>query len=77
MTRAAIYTRVSSEEQVWEKKPKNGEAEKKASLKDQEERCRAYAKAQAWEVAEVYEDAGVSGAKADRPALNRLLVRLE
>ena len=61
---AAVYTRVSTEDQA---------QPDKASLGQQRERCEAYAKAQGWEVADVYEDAGVSGAKADRPALNRLL----
>ena len=62
--KAAIYTRVSSEEQA---------GADKASLGQQRERCEAYCKAQGWEVAEVYEDAGVSGTKVERPALGRLL----
>lgn len=61
---AAVYTRVSTEDQA---------QPDKFSLRQQRERCEAYAKAQGWEVADVYEDAGVSGAKADRPALNRML----
>ena len=51
MTRAAIYTRVSSEEQA---------AKDKASLPYQRKRCEAYCAAQDWEVAAVYEDAGVA-----------------
>lgn len=61
---AAVYTRVSTEDQA---------QPDKASLGQQRERCEAYAKAQGWAVADLYEDAGVSGAKANRPALNRLL----
>lgn len=61
-TRAAIYTRVSSDEQV-----------EGTSLATQADRCRAYADAQGWHVTGVYSDEGVSGAKADRPALDRLL----
>ena len=64
MTKAAVYTRVSSEEQA---QPDKG------SLSQQREKCEAYAKAHDWEVAEVYEDAGVSGTKEHRPALDRLL----
>ena len=67
MTKAAIYTRVSSEEQA---------REGKSSLGQQREKCEAYAKAHDWEVAEVYEEAGVSGAKEHRPALDRLLALL-
>ena len=37
------------------------------------ERCRAYATARGWEVADEYRDGGESGAKAARPALDRLL----
>ncbi|KKK54971.1 hypothetical protein LCGC14_3079300, partial [marine sediment metagenome] len=62
--KAAVYTRVSTEEQA---------QPDKSSLDQQRERCEAYALAQGWEVAELYEDAGVSGAKAERPALDRLL----
>lgn len=64
LVRAAIYCRVSTEEQA---------REEKVSLGQQRERCEAYCKAQDWQVAEVYVDAGVSGTKADRPALTRML----
>lgn len=63
MTRAAIYTRVSSEEQ----------AAGGTSLAVQEQRLRAYCVAQGWTVQDVYTDAGVSGAKASRPALDAML----
>ncbi|MDP9397688.1 MAG: recombinase family protein [Actinomycetota bacterium] len=63
MTRAAVYTRVSSEEQ----------ASGGTSLETQAERCRAYCTARGWTVVDTYVDAGVSGAKASRPALDRLM----
>jgi len=60
--RAAIYTRVSSDEQI------DG-----TSLDTQRERCLALCEAKEWEVTEVYSDEGVSGAKHSRPALDRLM----
>jgi len=63
MTTAAIYVRVSTEDQ----------ASEGTSLDVQQERCRAYCVAQGWEVQRVYVDAGVSGALASRPALDELL----
>ena len=64
--KAAIYTRVSTEEQA------NPD---RTSLASQEERCRASCTSREWEVFEVYEDAGVSGTLEPslRPALSRLL----
>ncbi len=62
--KAAIYARVSTEEQA---------TPDKVSLAVQRERAEAYCATQGWQMVEVYEDAGVSGAKADRPALTRLL----
>lgn len=60
---AAIYTRVSTEEQ------KAG-----FSLSAQESNCRAFVAAQPnWELVEVYVDDGYSGRTARRPALQRLL----
>lgn len=62
--RTVAYTRVSSDEQATEG----------YSLADQERQCRAYPVAHEWPaVAEVYCDAGVSGATRERPALSRLL----
>ena len=66
-TRAAIYCRVSTDEQ----------AERGTSLQDQRARCEAYCREQPWEVAAVYVDDGVSGATTDRPALNQLLAAAE
>lgn len=65
--KAAIYTRVSSEEQ----------AQGGTSLEVQRQRAEAYCQAQGWQCVETFTDAGVSGAKADRPALQRLLAAVE
>ena len=75
MTRAALYLRVSTRDQAIRRVKDKQEQEeaKKASLKTQRESCEAYAKAQGWEVGELYEDAGVSGATDDRPALQQAL----
>ena len=64
--KAAIYIRVSTEEQA------NPD---KTSLASQEKRCRGYSESQEWEVVEVYEDPGISGTlePVNRPALKRLL----
>ncbi len=64
MMRAAIYTRVSSEEQI-----------KGTSLRTQSERCMDYCQSAGWLVVDVFTDAGVSGAKpeSERPALQRLM----
>src|ERR1017187_7677382 len=51
MTRTAIYTRVSTEE----------EAESKNGLNAQEDATRAHAARQGWDVIDVFTDAGVSG----------------
>ncbi len=61
--RTAIYARVSQAEQ----------AENGLSLGAQEDRCRAFAQAQGWEVAAVYVDAGVSGKDLARPALQQMM----
>jgi site-specific DNA recombinase len=60
--RAAIYIRVSSEEQVdnW-------------SLGAQLERCCALGDTNGWEVTKAYEDAGFSPKSDQRPALQRLI----
>jgi DNA invertase Pin-like site-specific DNA recombinase len=56
--KAAVYCRVSTSEQ-------------NASM--QVEELRAYCSRRQWEIAEEFIDAGVSGSKESRPALNRLL----
>src|SRR5262249_32928490 len=63
-TRAAIYCRVSSEDQA---RPD------KVSLATQREKCEAYLTVQGWQAGGVFEDAGVSGAKSSRPALDAML----
>jgi site-specific DNA recombinase len=66
MKRAAIYIRVSTEEQ----------AEEGYSLAAQERACRMYAEVQGWAVERVYADEGLSAFKdriEDRPQLRQLL----
>lgn len=63
LARAAVYVRVSTEEQ----------ATVGASLADQWERGRALARSLGARHITRYEDAGVSGAHLERPALSRLL----
>lgn len=60
---AAIYCRVSTQEQ----------AEHGYSIGEQEERLRDYCRARSWIVNKAYVDAGFSGAKMDRPALQELM----
>jgi DNA invertase Pin-like site-specific DNA recombinase len=57
--RVALYSRVST-------------AEQNASM--QIEELRAYCQRRQWDITEEFTDAGVSGSKESRPALNRLLV---
>ena len=59
MRRAAIYARVST---------RNGQ-----NPEMQLEELRAYCQRRGWEVADEYVDQGISGAKEQRPALDRLL----
>lgn len=61
--RAAIYARVSTDEQ----------AENGTSLDTQRERCRAFIAAKGWVVGGEYVDDGVSGTKASRPELDRMM----
>ena len=60
--KAVIYARTATTEQ----------AEHGSSLPAQIEACRKYAKDNGFEVAEVFADAGYSGAKLDRPALKKM-----
>lgn len=62
MNRAAIYVRVSTQEQV------NG-----FSVSEQKDRLINYCKAKDWLVAGVYVDPGYSGANLDRPAVQELI----
>lgn len=60
--RAAIYARVSTEDQV-----------DNTSLADQERICRRYAEGRGWQVAEVYREEGFTGTKGQRPEWDRLM----
>ena len=61
--RAALYTRVSSQEQ----------AQHGVSLAEQKERLEAWAKMEGWEVANIYTDEGYTGGTDNRPDLQRLM----
>ena len=67
--RAAIYTRVSTDDQ----------AEHGYSLDEQEHKARQHIADRGWTLVEegVFTDAGWSGAREDRPALQRMLARLD
>lgn len=60
--RAAAYVRVSTNSQI------DGE-----SLSTQKSTIQAYCISRGWELVNVYTDAGISGTKDDRPALQALL----
>ena len=60
----AGYTRVSTSEQ----------AVHGLGLEVQRDKIQAYCTSQSWELVEIYEDAGVSGATMDRPAFTQMLV---
>jgi DNA invertase Pin-like site-specific DNA recombinase len=59
-TRVALYARVSTS---------NGQQDPEMQLRE----LREYAERRGWQIADVYTDAGVSGSKDSRPALNRLM----
>lgn len=61
--RAGIYTRVSTTRQATEG----------LSLDAQDARCTAYVEREGWTLADRYVERGVSGRKADRPQLGRLM----
>lgn len=63
MKTVAIYTRVSTQEQ----------SQEGYSLGEQESRLRKYADAHGWTVARVYSDPGFSGAKLERPSIQKLI----
>lgn len=65
--KAAAYIRVSTDEQ----------AEHGYSLELQRERITAQIAAKGWELAGIYEDAGQSGGKLERPALTDMLLDIE
>ncbi|UCD91768.1 MAG: recombinase family protein, partial [Methanobacteriota archaeon] len=63
MKRAAVYARVSTEDQ----------AKEGYSLDAQKDRLRAYCQAKGWEIASEYIDDGHSGRDTKRPAYQRML----
>lgn len=63
MTHAAVYVRVSTEDQ----------AKEGFSLAAQEERLRAYCQARGWDISQVYTEDGYSGRDIKRPAYKRML----
>ena len=65
--RAALYIRVSTQEQ----------AQEGYSIGAQTERLEAYCKSRDWTVANIYTDPGFSGAKTERPALQRMIKDIE
>lgn len=65
--KAAIYVRVSTLEQATEG----------YSIYEQKEKLAAYAKAQSYEIFDVYSDEGFSGKDLNRPAMSRLLSDLK
>ncbi|MGE0728430.1 MAG: recombinase family protein [Acidimicrobiia bacterium] len=62
-TRAALYSRVSTDEQ----------AERGTSLGDQQRRLERYCTTERWSIVDLFVDDGVSGATIERPGLQRLL----
>lgn len=64
---AAVYVRVSTQEQV-----KDG-----YSIGEQIERLKKYCDAMRWDIFRVYSDAGFSGASTDRPALNDMIADIK
>lgn len=63
MKRAFLYVRVSTQEQ----------AKEGYSIDEQIDRLKNYCKAMHWSIVDTYVDAGFSGAKTDRPALQSML----
>ena len=61
--RAALYIRVSTQEQ----------AQEGYSVGEQKERLIAYCKAQDWAISNIYVDGGYSGANLKRPGIQRLM----
>ncbi|MFI5342155.1 MAG: recombinase family protein [Candidatus Methylomirabilales bacterium] len=65
--RAALYIRVSTDQQV----------ERGDSLELQRERLEGYARSKGWEVQGLYDDRGISARDTNRPAFQRLLSQLK
>ena len=64
--KAALYMRVSTQEQV-----------ENYSIEAQRERLEAYCKSKGWKIYNSYVDGGYSGATLDRPALQQMLSDLD
>lgn len=65
--KTALYTRVSTQEQM-----KEG-----YSIHAQKERLEAYAKAKGYETTQLYTDGGLSGGSLERPALQQLILDIQ
>ncbi|MEK4669188.1 recombinase family protein [Niallia sp. FSL R7-0271] len=64
--KAAIYIRVSTQEQV-----------ENYSIESQLERIQAYCKAKGWDIYDTFIDPGFSGSNIERPALKRMITELK
>ena len=67
MRKVAIYVRVSTKEQ----------AEEGYSIGAQLEKLRAYCDIKGWSIVEEYVDAGYSGGKLERPAIQKLIKEIK
>lgn len=67
MRRAALYIRVSTQEQ----------AQEGYSVGEQKERLIAYCKAQDWIIADIYVDGGYTGSNLNRPGIQKLIKETE
>lgn len=67
MKRAALYIRVSTQEQ----------AQEGYSVGEQRERLIAYCKAQDWIIADIYVDGGYTGSNLKRPGIQKLMAETE
>lgn len=67
LKRAAVYIRVSTQEQ----------AQEGYSVGEQKERLIAYCKAQDWLIADLYVDGGYTGSNLNRPGMQRLMAETD
>ncbi|MBQ8133383.1 MAG: recombinase family protein [Clostridia bacterium] len=67
MKRAAVYIRVSTQEQ----------AQEGYSVGEQKERLIAYCKAQNWLIADLYVDGGYTGSNLNRPGMQKLMAETD
>lgn len=67
MRRAALYIRVSTQEQ----------AQEGYSVGEQKERLIAYCKAQDWVIADIYVDGGYTGSNLKRPGIQKLITETD